>query len=168
MLFCTFCETFAACTDYFVLCAILCSDQGPGSHRSSQTGSQHGDGIKNAGGGDLGDWNEMFFHLVSAMPAHTLMLHFPPTRGRESPQREVCVNSPCLSPLFISALTGSVLIEIQIKINSIMCFDFTCVSPLSFMLKRIIFFLLRDFRNFLLNTLPQWIYLKFFFRKTDY
>lgn len=85
----------------------------------------------NTGGGDLGDWNQTFFHLVSAMPAHTLMLHFPPTHeGGESPQREICVNSPCLSLLFISALTGSTLIEIQIKINSVMCFSFTCIFSL--------------------------------------
>lgn len=43
----------------------------------------------NAGGGDLSDWSQTLFHLSSAMPAHTLMLHFPHAQGRESPQREL-------------------------------------------------------------------------------
>lgn len=43
----------------------------------------------NMGGGDLSDWSQMLFHLFSAMPAHTLMLHFPHAQGRESPQREL-------------------------------------------------------------------------------
>lgn len=43
----------------------------------------------NTGGGDLSDWSQTLFHLSSAMPAHTLMLHFPPAQGRESPQREL-------------------------------------------------------------------------------
>lgn len=71
------------------------------------------------GGGDLSDWSQTLFHLFSAMPAHTLMLHFPPRTGGGSLHKESFLSEPsvCLSLLFNSALTGSSLIEIQIKIN---------------------------------------------------
>lgn len=54
----------------------------------------------NTGGGDLSDCSQTLFHLSSAMPAHTLMLHFPLTQGRESPQRELSewTHSVCLAP----------------------------------------------------------------------
>lgn len=55
-----------ALTKALALCAVL------GQPAVRKTGS-------NTGGGDLSDWSQTLFHLSSAMPAHTLMLHFPPT-----------------------------------------------------------------------------------------
>lgn len=83
---CAFCDTFSlwklfrpllhASTEALAFYVVLrqAADQKTGS---------------NAGGGDLSDWSQMLFHLSSAMPAHTLMLHFPHAQGRESPQREL-------------------------------------------------------------------------------
>lgn len=65
-----------ALTMALALCAVL------GQPADRKTGS-------NTGGGDLCDWSQKLFHLSSAMPAHTLMLHFPHAQGRESPQRQL-------------------------------------------------------------------------------
>lgn len=48
----------------------------------------------NTGGGDLSDWSQTLFHLFSAMPAHTLMFHFPLAQGEGvSTKRAFWLNS---------------------------------------------------------------------------
>lgn len=78
----------------------------------------------NTGGGDLSDWNQTLFHLFSAMPAHTLMLHFLHTQETVSPQRGLSEWTLSASLSFSPALTDLSPIELQIKINLVMQFQF--------------------------------------------